>query len=218
MRESLDHKGIWFNEHQGNSLAFLNTADHTLTEFNIPNNQPPEPSPYMINNPIARQNIGAQDAYYSAVFTLNLSLDPKNPNRLWFSQWNNDKIGVVDRSRPLPFDIHSNVTQIVLSGNDSLQQKAVIDINVTKNHDALLEENGNINSVFLATSSTMVPNGGFTKISAKFTNDIINFTKPDMQVQLVLKNEGAKAGNYTVGISASDGLVTKTIFFDLIIL
>jgi hypothetical protein len=151
------------------------------------------------------------------VFTLNLSLDPKNPNRLWFSQWNNDKIGVVDRSRPLPFDIHSNVTQVVLSGNDSMQQKVVININVTKNHDTISEENGNINSVFLATSSTMVPNGGFTKISAKFTNDIINFTKPGMQVQLVLKNEGAKAGNYTVGISASDGLVTKTIFFDLIV-
>jgi len=218
MRESLDHKGLWFNEHQGNRLAFFNTTDHTLTEFDIPNNQPPEPSPYMINNPVARQNIAAQDAYYSAVFTLNLSLDPKNPNRLWFSQWNNDKIGVVDRSRPIPFDIHSNVTRVVLSGNDSAQQKAIIGLDVTPNHNVLSEENNSTNSVFLTTSSTMVPNGGFMKVSAKFTNDVINFTKPNMPVQLVLKNEDAKPGNYTMGISVSDGLVTKTIFLDLDIL
>ena len=215
MRESLDHKGIWFNEHQGNRIGFFNTTDHTLVEFNIPNNQAPELSPYMLNNPVARQNILDQNAYYSAIFTLNLSLDPQDPNRLWFSQWNNDKIGVVDRSKPVSFDIHSDVTRVVLSGNDSAQQKATISIDVTKNH-YISEDNRNV--VFLTASSTMVPNGEFTKVAANFTNNTIDFTKQNLPVQLVLQNEGAKPGNYTIGISASDGLVTKTIFVDLNIL
>jgi hypothetical protein len=215
MRESLDHKGIWFNEHQGNRIAFLNTTDHTLTEFDIPNNQPPELSPYMLNNPVSQQNIAAQNDYYSAVFTLNLSLDPKDPNKFWFSQWDADKVGVVDRVKPLAFDIHSDLVKVVFSGNNTLQT-ATINVKVLRNNDVTSSTEGQ-KTVFLKTSSSMMTDGGFDKITANFTGNSFDLSKMDQPVstQLVLKNNGAKPGNYTMGISASDGLVTKTIFLDL---
>lgn len=217
MRESLDHKGIWFNEHQGNRVAFLNTTDHTLTEFDIPNNQPPELSPYMFNNPIAPQNIVAQNGYYSTIFTLNLSLDPTNSNRLWFSQWDNDKVGVVDRTSTLSFDIHSDHTKPILLNNNTMQ-KATINIEISRNN--IMANQTDHNLIFLGASSSMMTDGGFAKIIANFTVSSVDLSKINkpVPVQLVLQNEGAAAGNYTLGISASDGLVTKTIFFDLDIL
>lgn len=211
IRESLDQKGIWFNEHQGNRVGFFNTTDNTLLEFEIPNNQAPELSPYMLNNPISPQNILDQKSYYSAIFTLNLSLDPQDSNRLWFSQWNNDKIGVVDKSKPISFDIHSNTTRVTLSSDESARKKTV-DVEISRNNYS--QDEGSRNPVFLSASSTMFSNGEFAKVDANFTNDTVTSEKA---INLVLQNEGAKPGNYTVGISASDGLVTKTIFLDLII-
>lgn len=215
MRESLDHKGIWFNEHQGNRIGFLNTTDHTLTEFDIPNNQSPEPSPYMLNNPVSPQNIAAQNDYYSAVFTLNLSLDPKDPDKFWFSQWDANKIGVVDRVKPLAFDIHSDLAKVVFSGNNTIQT-ATINVKVSRNNN-VISSNEDPKVIFLKTSSSMVTDGGFDKITANFTENSFDLSKMNqpVPVQLVLKDNGAKPGNYTIGISASDGLVTKTIFLDL---
>ncbi|MDE1845315.1 MAG: hypothetical protein KGI10_08320 [Thaumarchaeota archaeon] len=215
MRESLDHKGIWFNEHQGNRIAFLNTTDHALTEFDIPNNQPPDLSPYMLNNPVSPQNIAAQNDYYSAVFTLNISLDPKDPNKFWFSQWDADKVGVIDRVKPLAFDIHSDLAKVVFFGNNTLQT-ATINVEVSRSTDIAPSAEGQ-RMVFLKTSSSMMTDGGFDKITANFTGNSFDLSKMDrsIPVQLVLKNNGAKPGNYTMGISASDGLVTKTIFLDL---
>lgn len=208
MRESLDHKGIWFNEHQGNRLAFLNTTDHELTEFEIPNNNAPEQSPYMLNNVVSPKNLMDQQAYYAQVFTLNLSLDPLDPNKLWFSQWNNDKIGMVDRSLPVPFDINSNTTKIILSGNNTAQQNATVDVEI---HGS--------KRVFLKASSSMKPNGEFEKISANFTKDSVDFSKDNHTAlaKLELQNNGAKPGNYTLGISVTDGDVIKTIFLDLFV-
>ena len=36
---------------------------------------------------------------------LTLSADPNDNNKVWFTEFNHDKIGVLDRSLPIPFDI-----------------------------------------------------------------------------------------------------------------
>ncbi|MGI0061435.1 MAG: virginiamycin B lyase family protein, partial [Nitrosotalea sp.] len=78
MRESHDGNGIWFNEHEGGSIAFLDTHNMTLTEFELPTNSP--------------------------VIMLNLALDPQNSHKAWFSEWDLDKIGVVEIGVPVPFE------------------------------------------------------------------------------------------------------------------
>ena len=189
MRESIDGKGIWFNEHQGGRVAFFNSYNMTLTEYELQNSTA---------NPV--------------VYTLNLAMDPSDSSKLWFSQWNLDRVGVVDNAIHLPFDISSDHTKAVLLNNNTLQ-KATIHVEISNNNRS--NQMGQ-NMVFLGTSSSMMPNGEFSKIITNFIVNSVDLSKINqpVPVQLVLQNEGAKAGNYTLGISASNGLITKTIFFD----
>ncbi len=176
---SFDDKGIWFNEHEGNKIAFFNTVNNTLTEYEIP------------SRPI--------DGY--VVFPLNIATDPSDGSKLWFSEWNTDKFGMIDNEIPLPFEIHSDMNKIILQ-NDS---KYSVNIEISKTTET--------KPIFLNVSSSMEPTAGLD-IDARFSNNPINLTKTD-QVQLLLQNNAASSGNYTLGISAFDGTITKTIFVDL---
>ena len=60
----------------------------------------------------------------------------------------------------------------------------------------------------------MEPNAGLGNVDVKFSVNPVDLSKTH-QVQLLLRNDSASPGNYTLGISAYDGKVTKTIFLDL---
>ncbi|MGQ0637767.1 MAG: Vgb family protein [Nitrososphaerota archaeon] len=190
MRESISGDGLWFNEHTGNRIAFLNTKEMTLLEYEIPT----RPS----------------DGY--VVYPLGITIDPSNSNKLWFSEWNTDKIAVVDLNIPVSFDIHSNVDKVVLSGvNDTTN----IDVELIRNDSSIVSNNSN-NIVSLKASSSMMPNGGFANVTASFSRDTINLGEiKETEVGLSLQNDSATSGNYTLVISATDGIVTKSIFLDL---
>lgn len=70
----------------------------------------------------------------------------------------------------------------------------------------------------------MNPLGRFVNMTAKFSpTSVINFTKMNngiqkAEVQLLLQRNDSNsipAGNYAVGISSTDGKVTKSIFKQL---
>ncbi|HWY36040.1 MAG TPA: hypothetical protein VNX68_15455, partial [Nitrosopumilaceae archaeon] len=86
-----------------------------------------------------------------------------------------------------------------------------LDIEISKN--GLVKNN----LVFLNASSSIQSNAELGNLDAKFSNSLIDLTKMHT-VQLLLQNNSVLPGNYTLGISASDGMVTKTIFLDLQIL
>jgi hypothetical protein len=69
--EPADHKGFWFNEHEGNRIAFFNTTAMTLLEYEVPTRDP-------FNGYIAN--------------ALTLSADPNDNNKVWFTEFNLDKI------------------------------------------------------------------------------------------------------------------------------
>jgi streptogramin lyase len=189
MRESTDGKGIWYDEHQGGRVAFFDLDKMDLTEYELQNNTA---------NPV--------------VYTLNLAMDPSDSSKLWFSQWNLDRVGVVDHAIPLPFDIKSNLTKVLLSDKNTT---ATINVEISGN-DSVSQNH----MVFLKVSSSMMPDGGFANMTGNFTVSSVDLSKvnQDVPVQFILQNQGANAGNYTLGISATDGIVTKTIFVDLNIL
>ena len=185
IREANNGKEIWFNEHEGNKIAFFNTVDQTLIEYEIPSRP--------------------TDGYL--VYPLNIAIDQLDSNKLWFSEWNTDKFGMVDAQIPISFEIHSDKNKIVL-GNDSKQQSVVIEI--SKNSLAPYDNN----IVFLNASSSVEPNAGLGNVDVKFSVNTVDLSKTH-QVQLLLRNDSAPPGNYTLGISGSDGKVTKTVFLDL---
>jgi streptogramin lyase len=71
---SNDNTSFWFNEHIGNRMAYFNTTSMTLTEYEVPTRN-------------------ATNGYIANA--LMLSVDPTNNNRVWFTEFNNDKIGMV---------------------------------------------------------------------------------------------------------------------------
>ena len=205
--------GLWFNEHYGNRMAFFNTTGLTLIEYEIPTRDP---------------NLG----YISNA--LNFAVDPTNNKNVWFSEYNHDKIGLVKSSVSIPFNIHSSVKKVVLSkmivGKREQQKKAtatVINFEISKNSDnnksssevsPLPNNNNNHEIVFFKTSSSMT-HFGVLNSTANFSVNYVDLTKMKnrtAQVQLFMQNDyKVPSGNYTLGISATDGRVTESIFPEL---
>ncbi|MGB6673347.1 MAG: hypothetical protein WBE34_13015, partial [Candidatus Nitrosopolaris sp.] len=159
--EPADHKGFWFNEHEGNRIAFFNTTAMALLEYEVPTRDP-------LNGYIAN--------------ALTLSADPNDKNKVWFTEFNHDKIGVLDRSPPIRFDFNSSASKItILSSPNNTAQKnaspvaATLNVQVTTkksfNSSSFInntDTNNNHTLIFLNTSSSMDPLGKFVNMTAKF--------------------------------------------------
>jgi len=210
--EPADHKGFWFNEHEGNRIAFFNTTAMALLEYEVPTRDP-------LNGYIAN--------------ALTLSADPNDIKKVWFTEFNHDKIGVLDRSSPIPFDINSSANKItILSSSNNTAQKnaspvaATLKVEVTTkksfNSSSFITNTNNNNNrtlIFLNASSSMNPLGKFVNMTAKFyPTAIIDLNKNrsgKAQTNIILQRNDStpiSPGNYTLGISATDGTVTKSIF------
>ena len=210
--EPADHKGFWFNEHEGNRIAFFNTTAMALLEYEVPTRDP-------LNGYIAN--------------ALTLSADPNDIKKVWFTEFNHDKIGVLDRSSPIPFDINSSANKItILSSSNNTAQKnaspvaATLKVEVTTkksfNSSSFITNTNNNNNrtlIFLNASSSMNPLGRFVNMTAKFyPTAIIDLNKNrsgKAQTNIILQRNDStpiSPGNYTLGISATDGTVTKSIF------
>jgi hypothetical protein len=204
-------EGFWFNEHYGNRMAFFNTTDMTLTEYEIPTRDP---------------FLG----YIANV--LNFAVDPSNSNNIWFSEYDHDKIGMIDGSISIPFDIRSSINKVNLlkSINLKVEQKqqkfTFINFEIFKNTQSnnILNQSGYYNNnnnheiVFFGTSSSMTPFGTLNSTTADFNTDYVDLTKikEKRNIQLILKNDfisqNPSSSHSTLGISATDGRVTKSIF------
>lgn len=193
IRESLDGSGLWFNEHGGNRIGFLDKKNMTLTEYEIP----------------SRPN----DGYI--VYPLNISLDPTDNNKIWFSEWNTDKIGVLDRRVPLPFDIHTDVRKLDLQENSfKKEHSATVNVTITKGFSSLSDNNSHI--VSLNASIAPDPLIGNTDILLKFSSSMVVLTKTNetASAQLSIQSYLDKTFNSTLALSATDGWVTKSVFVD----
>lgn len=181
-----DHpKFLWFNEHQGNKIGYFDLENKTLTEYSIPS--------------------VPKDGYLT--YPLNISQDPHDEKILWFSEWNTDKVGVINGHIPVPFEIVPSKKEITL-GSNKLDDTINMEIQGDLIHSS---------TVSLNASSSITSTAELGNLTVRFASDVVNLSH-DRQVLLSLHNGGVQPGNYTVGISASDGYVTKTVFLNLTIL
>jgi streptogramin lyase len=193
MAEAPGDKGFWFNEHEGNRISFFNTTDMTLTEYEVPTRDPP-------------------NAYISNALTL--TIDPNDTNKTWFTEFNHDKIGVVDRS----------LIKLLSSSNNESQKNALSvagRLNVITTNSANTKNNHTL--LFLNASSSMNPLGRFVNVTAKFyptpISDLMKGTRITQTHLILQRNESTSIspGNYTVGVSATNGPVTKSVFKDIVV-
>jgi streptogramin lyase len=142
-----------------------------------------------------------KDGYLT--YPLNISQDPHDEKILWFSEWNTDKIGMINGHITIPFDLSLNTTQITLEHGKT----GVVDLEIKG--DANLS-----GRLYLNASSSITSTAELGNLEVKFSSNDVDVSH-DGTVQLFVNGDKVAPGNYTVGISASDGFVTKTKFLDL---
>lgn len=182
IRGTENAKFLWFNEHQGNKIGCFDLQNKTLVEYSI------------LSVP--------KDGYLT--YPLNISQDPKDEMILWFSEWNTDKVGVIDGHIPIPFKIMPSTRQIVL-GSNSLDYTIDVDIQGNSGHSI---------PVSLNASSSITSTAELGNLTVKFMPSLVDLSH-EQKIKLSIHDGGVAPGNYTIGISASDGYVTKTEFLDL---
>lgn len=187
IRQSLDGNGLWFNEHTGNRIGFFDTKDVALSEYEIP----------------------TRPADGFVVYPLNIALDPNNTNKLWFSEWNTNKFGVLDTSIQIPFNIKADSNGIIINQNQTTE--IVFEITKTAN---MHQNNSTISFV---ASSSMMSNSELANMTAKFFPPTLNMSEFEntAKIRLMLESNGTQKGDYMLGIGATDGSVTKSLFLNL---
>ena len=175
---------LWFNEHEGNKIGCFDLINETMTEYLVPSTP--------------------KDG--DITYVLNISQDPRDEKILWFSEWNTDKIGVINGHIPVPVKITPEKNSIVL---DSKKTDDTFNLKISSDtHPA--------STVFLNASSSITPTAELGKLDVKFSHGIVDLSH-DSQVLVSVHNGGVLPGNYTLGISASDGYAIKTVFLNLMI-
>jgi streptogramin lyase len=185
IRSSTNPHVLWFNEHQGNKIGRFDLGNNTLTEYFIPS--------------------VPKGGYLT--YPLNISQDPRDEKILWFSEWNTDKVGMINGHTLVPFKMLLGKKQITL------------DLNKTDETIALeIQGSSHLSTpVFLNASSSIVSTAELGNLTVRFTPDVVDISHGN-KVLMFIHNGGVSPGNYTIGIGASDGYVIKTEFLNLNIL
>jgi virginiamycin B lyase len=181
----VDDKGrVWFNEHQGNSLAVFDPRGETLTEYFVPT-----------------QNIrwGDCEQYLEPCGISNpLQFTLAPDGKVWFTEWTESKIGVLDPSLALPFSIDTAAKSYIAVHGEPL----AIDIAVNAKE--------RLDSVEMRVSGTIIPSGRLYNVTAEFSEQKIEFNEPGMK-NVILKlvpDNTLVSGDYSMTISAKYREVT----------
>ena len=102
--EQLDEKLV-MNEHNANRIAVFDPTTETMVEYTVPS-----------RNTSWADCEGIEYCGVAQVF--GFTVDDK---KIWFTEWVENNIGVVDTSIPLPFDIDLNTENIVLERGETTE-------------------------------------------------------------------------------------------------
>ena len=102
--ERLDEKLV-MNEHNANRIAVFDPITETMVEYTVPS-----------RNTSWADCEGIEYCGVAQVF--GFTVDDK---KIWFTEWVENNIGVVDTSIPLPFDIDLNTENIVLERGETTE-------------------------------------------------------------------------------------------------
>lgn len=118
--ESTDDGRLVFNEHNANRIAVFDPIKESLVEYAVPS-----------KNPNWADCLDMEDCGTSQVF--GIAVDGE---KVWFTQWVENNIGVVDTSVELPFDVLLDSDSIALTPGQSTD----ISINIAANSQINLSD------------------------------------------------------------------------------
>jgi len=103
-----DQGRLVFNEQTGNNIAVMDPKSQSLVEYQIPSKNPNwgdcDPGTGMM----------ISDCGLAQVFDFTI-----HGEKIWFTEWVENNIGVVDTSIPLPLEIQLETSSLVMTSGDS---------------------------------------------------------------------------------------------------
>jgi len=146
----IEHSGdnLVMNEQTANRIGVFNPSTETLVEYTVPSRNP--------NWSDCTEITVIDDVEYETVIdncgvaqVFDFAVDGK---KIWFTEWVENNIGVVDTSIPLPFSIDIDTKEIILKKDET----AVVTLQVTKTSSQQIGPSANVNYSSTSTFSDII--------------------------------------------------------------
>jgi len=176
---------IVFNEQTANRIGIFDPSTNTLTEYLIPS-----------KNPNWADCAEIEDCGLAQVFGFTI-----DDEKIWFTEWVENNIGVLDTSIPLPFEVNIDTEEIVLKKGEQTQ----INVNFIPN--------SNSQTISLVSTST----AAFDDLSVKSSVETIQLSSNEpisIPIQ-ISASENALPGTYKVLIGGQTDDVTISKYLTL---
>lgn len=175
-----------FNEQTANRIGIFDTQKESLVEYLVPS-----------KNPNWADCEQMDDCGVAQVFDFTIKDD-----KIWFTEWAENNIGVLDTTVPLPFDISVTPRQVTLQKGDQVEVLLNIDSFSSK-------------SIRLVSDTTT----SFSDIVVEFDQKNLSLSDGDSKSIPVKINisKNALSGTYKVLLGAQDNEVSVSQFVTVII-
>ena len=185
---SFDEKGrLWFNEQTSNSIAVFDPIKESFVEYLVPS-----------QNPNWADCGNLESCGIAQVLDFTISGD-----KIWFTEWVENNIGVLNSSIPLPIEVNLEPNEIVLNKGET----TAVSFTITSKEQ--LDE-----VVTLTTANTAAPNdiivdGADKKITVKNQPEIVSLS--------LSADEFALSGTHKLLVGAQYKEVTVSQFITITI-
>ncbi len=208
---------VWFNEHYGNAIASYDPKNKTLVEYYVPSQNP---------------------LWVNSSNPLRFTFD--NNGSIWFTEWTENKLGVItkDKLDQIPITLGVSKNKLVLDSKNNKSDS--IDLYVYKNminstkiaNSTTITGNNTTNdidqpmNITMDVTSSIAKNGKLANLTSSFSQDNILVIEkpisevgPSPQLKTTLEINPTRdviPGNYTLTISAKhDKDITMSKIVDL---
>ena len=177
---------LFFNEQTSNQLAVFDIDNEQLVEYMVPSKNP--------NWADCEDNFDS-NCGVAQIFGFDVIDD-----KIWFTEWAENKIGVVDTKKPLPFNVKINDESITLKKGESKTISLIF-------NTSLDAGNINFNSAHTASTVTM-------------SSDILishTFNGPNEIIVSITASEIALSGDYKLLLGVFNSEVNVSKYIDVTI-
>ncbi|MDE1844625.1 MAG: lyase [Thaumarchaeota archaeon] len=185
--DHFDDKGrLWFNEQVANSLGVYDPSTQTLVEYVVPSKNPNWSDCGTLSDCGVAQ-------------LLDFTVDH---NKVWFTEWVENNIGVLDSSVPLPINVTASESSIIIHHG----QNATVSLNINPQE--------NLGSpVSIITSNT----AGLQTISITPQQTLVTVDKPQIVKLTISADNFAAPGTYQVLVGARYQDITISKYINVIL-
>jgi len=192
----ISNDNLWFNEHEGNAIAYFNIKNSTLVEFKIPT---------------------GSEEWGNTSNPLKFTVD--NFGSVWFTEWTENKLGLLDNNKLKNLPLVLNVSENTVALSRATLDEKSIKVYVIPNQVELNDR------VKMTAAGSMSPSGRLWNMTGEFNIKefqlpILKDSKKLAPYPLDFKIKPTKdllPGNYTLTIGARYADVTYSKIINVIV-